>query len=119
MEDEQVLRDGSVVTLRRAESADAAALHALYDDLEHDDVRLRFFGPIVDVDRVLRRLLDPQNVNVVVTAGPRLLGHGMYAPLGGDRAEVAAPCSCDTSRPALPPRGSTRSSPTSSPTTTA
>jgi acetate---CoA ligase (ADP-forming) len=89
MEDEQVLRDGSVVTLRRAESADAAALHALYDDLEHDDVRLRFFGPIVDVDRVLRRLLDPPNVNVVATAGPRLLGHGMYAPLGGDRAEVA------------------------------
>ena len=69
MVEEQVLRDGSVVTLRRAEPADAAALHALYDDLERDDVRLRFFGPTADVDRVLPRLLDPRNVNVVAMAG--------------------------------------------------
>ena len=89
MVDDHVLRDGSIVTLRRAEPADAAALHALYDDLERDDVRLRFFSPTVDADRVLLRLLDPSNVNVVAMAGPRLVAHGMYAPLGGDRAEVA------------------------------
>ena len=59
MVEEQVLRDGSVVTLRRAEPADAAALHALYDDLERDDVRLRFFSPTADTDRVLPNLLDP------------------------------------------------------------
>ena len=47
-----LLRDGSVVTLRRAEPADAAALPELYDDLEGDDVRLRFFSPTADTDRV-------------------------------------------------------------------
>src|SRR5215207_9638873 len=89
MVDEQLLRDGSVVTLRRVEPADAAALHTLYDDLERDDVRLRFFSPTADVDRVLLRLLDDRNVNVVAGAGPRLVGHAMYAPLDGNRAEMA------------------------------
>ncbi len=89
MVDDHVLRDGSVVTLRRVEPADAAALHALYDDLERDDIRLRFFSPTANTDRVLLRLLDPPNVNVVAMAGRRLVAHGMYAPLGGDRAEVA------------------------------
>ena len=89
MADDHVLRDGSVVTLRRAEPADAAALHALYDDLERDDVRLRFFSATADIDRVLSGYSTPANVNVVATAGPRLVAHGMYAPLGGDRAEVA------------------------------
>ena len=89
MVEEQVLRDGSVVTLRRAEPADAGALHALYDELERDDVRLRFFSPTADTDRVLLRLLAPSNVNVVAMAGARLVGHGMYAPLAADRAEVA------------------------------
>ena len=46
-------------------------------------------APTADVDRMLGRLLDPRNVNVVAVAGPRLLGHGMYAPLGSATAEVA------------------------------
>ena len=131
MLDDHVLRDGSVVTLRRVEPADAAALHALYDDLERDDIRLRFFSPTANTDRVLLQLLDPPNVNVVAMAGRRLVAHGMYAPLGGDRAEVAftvaherrargsAPCSCSASRASRAPTGSRRSSRTCSRTTTA
>ncbi len=89
MIEEQVLRDGSVVTLRRVEPSDADALRALYAGLDREDVRLRFFTPTADVDRMLVRLLDTRNANVVAVAGQRLLGHGMYAPLGGARAEVA------------------------------
>ncbi len=89
MSEEQVLRDGSVVTLRRVHPADREALRALYAGLEREDVRLRFFSPTADVARMLDRLLEPRNVNVVALAGTRLLGHGMYAPFGDGRAEVA------------------------------
>jgi acyl-CoA synthetase (NDP forming)/GNAT superfamily N-acetyltransferase len=86
---EAVLRDGSVVELHGSQARDADGLRALYERLPRDDVRMRFFSPTADVGRMLGRMLDPANVNVVAVAGPVLLAHGMYAPLGDARAEVA------------------------------
>lgn len=89
MLEQDVLRDGALVSLRRADADDSEALRALYESMPRDDVRLRFFSAKADVAHTLDRLLDPRNTNIVAVAGRDLLGHGMYAPLDGDRAEVA------------------------------
>jgi acetate---CoA ligase (ADP-forming) len=87
-------RDGSLAHVRPVRPDDAERLLLFLRALPDDDRRLRFFSLGGDLARTAH---DETNVDYVrslgllATVGPdeRVVGHALYAPCGGGRAEVA------------------------------
>jgi acetyl coenzyme A synthetase (ADP forming)-like protein len=94
LEAEVALRDGSLTHIRPVRPDDVEPLLAFLRALPDEDRRLRFFSMGNDLSRLAR---DETNVDyvrslgLVATVGPeaRIVGHGLYAPSGDGRAEVA------------------------------
>ena len=92
-----VLRDGSVASLRRATTADAAALRRFFHDLSPDSRRRRFLASGEAPDAIVDRLSDSSAPSDQVTLiAERVLDHsirivavGSYARMNADSAEVA------------------------------
>jgi acetyl coenzyme A synthetase (ADP forming)-like protein len=93
-ETEVAIRDGSLVHVRPVRPDDTDRLLAFLRALPDEDRRLRFFSLGSNLDRVAH---DETNVDyvrslgLIATTGPdqQIVGHGLYAPFGDGRAEVA------------------------------
>jgi acetate---CoA ligase (ADP-forming) len=88
------LRDGSTVHIRPIRAADRDGLLALLSSLSLDARVLRFFSPAVNLEATAEQESTVDYVSdfgLVATSGPegRIVGHGMYARTGDERAEVA------------------------------
>lgn len=89
-----MLRDGSTVSVRPVVSEDEGALRALLDALSIESRVFRFFSAGGDMEAMAHRLAgvgDAGGFGLLAVRGPdeTPLGHAMYAPIGGGRAEVA------------------------------
>ena len=94
LEAEVALRDGSLTHIRPVRAGDAEALLAFLRALPDEDRRLRFFSMGNDLARTAHDETNVdyvQSLGLVATVGPeqRIVGHGLYAPYGDGRAEVA------------------------------
>jgi acetyl coenzyme A synthetase (ADP forming)-like protein len=94
LEAEVALRDGSLTHFRPVRPDDAEPLLAFLRALPDEDRRLRFFSMGNDLTRTVRdeTSIDyVRSLGLVATVGPeqRIVGHGLYAPSGDGRAEVA------------------------------
>jgi GNAT superfamily N-acetyltransferase len=86
------LRDGKIVTLRRAEDADEAELRAFLGGLCLQARRLRFFTAAVDLDRAARWASATGGDRFGLLAHDHsgaLVGHAAYVRIDCERAEVA------------------------------
>jgi acetyl coenzyme A synthetase (ADP forming)-like protein len=88
------LRDGSTVHVRPVRASDRDGLLALLASLSLDARILRFFSPAVNLAATADQESTVDYVSdfgLVATSGPdgRIVGHGMYARTGDERAEVA------------------------------
>lgn len=91
-----VLRDGSTIHVRPIRPDDEQRLLTFFRALSKGSRALRFFSPTTDtfLVREARRETAVDYVRtfgIVGTTGPeeRIVGHGLYVGLAGDRAEVA------------------------------
>ncbi|MFB7917301.1 GNAT family N-acetyltransferase [Streptomyces sp. NPDC056061] len=84
------LPEGDAITVRRADGGDLAAARAMHGRCSEETLRLRYHGPVRDVDRYLDHLLSPRFGRTLAaqTASGRLvaLGHLLW---DGDETEVA------------------------------
>jgi L-amino acid N-acyltransferase YncA len=90
---EQVtLRDGSPVSIRPVRSQDEPSLHAFLSGLCPEARRLRFFSGAVNVARAAQSVASIAGGRYGLVACDRsgvLVGHALFVPLDGERAEVA------------------------------
>jgi len=89
-----VLRDGSIVQVRRTSTADEAPIRAFLDRLSVPSRYLRFGTAGGALDATAHHLARPPgrgHVSLVALAGPdhRVVGEASYEELGPDRAEFA------------------------------
>jgi ribosomal protein S18 acetylase RimI-like enzyme len=87
-----LLGDGRLVTMRRAEAADRAAIIALYDGLSPRSRHQRFFHPTPRLTEQLRDLLTDLHRSEVWLAfdGETCVGESRVSPYPGqDRADLA------------------------------
>jgi acetate---CoA ligase (ADP-forming) len=91
-----VLRDGSTVRVRPAVPEDADSILEFLQRLSAETRALRFFGSLSQGQLAERARSMAQGAAdgefaLLATQGPekRVVGHGMYSPIGEDRAEVA------------------------------
>ncbi|MGQ4512834.1 GNAT family N-acetyltransferase [Streptomyces sp. DW26H14] len=82
--------NGQEVTIRRVGTAAHAAAAALHGRCSDQTLRMRYHGPLGDVDKYLGHLLDPRFGRTLgaYTASGRLVGLG-HLLWDGDEAEVA------------------------------
>ncbi|HYM26227.1 MAG TPA: GNAT family N-acetyltransferase, partial [Vicinamibacterales bacterium] len=92
-----VLRDGSVVMLRVATSADQPAMRRFFHDLSVESRRLRFFGVAEPPEALIARWCDASDPAQATTlfamrtidGEARPIAIGTYISVGGSAAEVA------------------------------
>jgi GNAT superfamily N-acetyltransferase len=94
LEVEVATRGGSLTHIRPVRPDDAEPLLAFLRALPEEDRRLRFCSLGNDLARTARDEVNVdyvRSLGLVVTAGPEpvIVGHGLYAPCGEGRAEVA------------------------------
>ncbi len=89
-QDVLTLSEGSDITVRRADTGDLEAARAMHERCSPETLRLRYHGPVGDVDRYLNHLLGPRfgRTLAVRTASGRLVGLG-HLLWDGDETEVA------------------------------
>jgi acetyl coenzyme A synthetase (ADP forming)-like protein len=88
------LRDGSTVHIRPVRPDDREALLGFLRSLSIDSLTLRFFSPAVNLAALAEQETNvdyARTYGLLATTGPddRIVGHGMYAALDNERAEVA------------------------------
>jgi RimJ/RimL family protein N-acetyltransferase len=88
-----VLRDGSTVHVRPVLATDAPRVHAFFEGLSVESLRLRFFG-LPSLDWATRWAVDVDYADryaLVATAGPlhAIIAHGAYLRIDRQHAEVA------------------------------
>ena len=84
----KVLRDGSVVHLRRADRRDAAGVLELLRSLSLHSRAMRFGTAAIDLPSAARGALEHRGVIAFVADG-NCVGHAWYVPTTTDHAEVA------------------------------
>ena len=89
-----VLRDGSTIHVRPIRPDDRERLLAFFRSLSPDALTLRFFSPAVNLELLATQETDVdyvQSFGLIATIGTdeRVVGHGLYASTGPERAEVA------------------------------
>jgi len=88
--DTLTLREGQPITVRRADTRDAAAAGEMHERCSRRTLSHRYHGPVADADRYLSHLLSPRfgRTLAVETASGKLvaLGHLLW---DGDETEVA------------------------------
>ncbi|MFD5658669.1 GNAT family N-acetyltransferase [Streptomyces hirsutus] len=89
-QDVLTLPEGSDITVRRADTGDLEAARAMHERCSPETLRLRYHGPVGDVDRYLNHLLSPRfgRTLAVRTASGRIVGLG-HLLWDGDETEVA------------------------------
>nr|WP_245769374.1 GNAT family N-acetyltransferase [Streptomyces indicus] len=89
-QDVLTLPEGNAITVRRADIADLDAAKAMHERCSPETLRLRYHGPVGDVDSYLNHLLGPRHGRTlaVQTASGRLVGLG-HLLWDGDETEVA------------------------------
>ncbi|WP_406470806.1 GNAT family N-acetyltransferase [Streptomyces hirsutus] len=89
-QDVLTLPEGSDITVRRADTGDLEAARAMHKRCSPETLRLRYHGPVGDVDRYLNHLLSPRfgRTLAVRTASGRIVGLG-HLLWDGDETEVA------------------------------
>ncbi|GAB2450517.1 GNAT family N-acetyltransferase [Streptomyces incanus] len=89
-QDVLTLPEGSDTTVRRADTGDLEAARAMHERCSPETLRLRYHGPVGDVDRYLNHLLGPRfgRTLAVRTASGRIVGLG-HLLWDGDETEVA------------------------------
>jgi acetate---CoA ligase (ADP-forming) len=86
------LRDGSTVHVRPVRAGDREAVLRFFQGLSEEARWLRFFTAVVDLPGMADRAVNvdyEDRYALVATAGPTVVGHGVYLRTDGDRAEVA------------------------------
>jgi succinyl-CoA synthetase alpha subunit len=94
LESDVVLRDGSTVALRPVEPSDEQLLHEFFGSLDERSLSFRFFtgAPnLMAVARTLAAVDQRGRFGLLALRGParRPVGHGFYAAMDDERAEVA------------------------------
>jgi GNAT superfamily N-acetyltransferase len=89
-QDVLTLPGGSAITVRRADGADLEAARAMHERCSAHTLRMRYHGPVGDVDRYLDHLLSPRFGRTLAarTASGRIVGLG-HLLWDGDETEVA------------------------------
>ncbi|MFE9926087.1 GNAT family N-acetyltransferase [Streptomyces sp. NPDC005774] len=89
-QDVLTLPEGSDITVSRADTGDLEAARAMHERCSPETLRLRYHGPVGDVDRYLNHLLSPRfgRTLAVRTASGRIVGLG-HLLWDGDETEVA------------------------------
>ncbi|WP_078878288.1 MULTISPECIES: GNAT family N-acetyltransferase [unclassified Streptomyces] len=89
-QDVLTLPEGSDITVRRADTGDLEAARAMHERCSPETLRLRYHGPVGDVDRYLNHLLSPRfgRTLAVRTASGQIVGLG-HLLWDGDETEVA------------------------------
>ncbi|MCZ9349708.1 GNAT family N-acetyltransferase [Streptomyces mutabilis] len=84
------LPEGSDITVRRADTRDAAAAKEMHERCSARTLGMRYHGPVGDVDRYLDHLLSPRFGRTLAaqTASGRIVGLG-HLLWDGDETEVA------------------------------
>jgi acetate---CoA ligase (ADP-forming) len=100
LEVDVALRDGSIAHIRPIRTDDEQSLLAFLHELSDSDRRMRFFSLGNDLSRTARDEADVDYVHsfgLLATAGSseRIVGHALYAPVSGGRAEVAFAIAAD------------------------
>jgi len=88
-----VLRDGSSVLIRPVVAGDAPGVHAFFEGLSVESLRMRFFG-LPSLDWATRWAVDvdySDRYALVATAGAAqtIIAHGAYMRIDENHAEVA------------------------------
>ena len=89
-----VLRDGSTVTLRPLRPEDEGALLAFFESLDERSLAFRFFTGAPNLRGAAEVLSDvdqERRFGLLALRGPeeRVVGHGFFAAIDAERAEVA------------------------------
>ena len=89
-----VLRDGSTVTLRPVDDGDEPLLLDFFGGLDERSLSFRFFTGAPNLKEVARTLAavdQDRRFGLLALRGPegRPVGHGFYAAIDAERAEVA------------------------------
>ena len=86
-----LLRDGSVVVIRRAGRADGPALDEFHQSISNDNLRLRFFSASQHAAHLyaVHLVEDQSTLVLVVERGDRMVAVATAEPIGPEVAEVA------------------------------
>ncbi|MDQ6917728.1 MAG: GNAT family N-acetyltransferase [Candidatus Dormibacteraeota bacterium] len=83
-----VLKDGSTVHLRTANSSDREMLAAFYESLSLESRYLRFFGGISHFEHLIDRWIEGGALGLVALQGGHPVGHAYYGLISPRRAEA-------------------------------